>query len=410
MISSFRCFSPLAFLWTLLVFYSSSSSIITILSSSSTELFDPYVMNGGLLAAIAGRDYMILATDTRLVGQSGYDILERHTIHSRLWSPITSSRTQSSSSDDDDDSNNDDLMVAPDGSLNINLFEELQKLQQQQQQQQPPPQVSSSSSLRVLRESTVVVGDSPSASSSSTTMIGSVGCQSDCEQLKRSLRCELRTARHFGEIIIMAGSESGGRDKNEWKSTTSSFSMETMSVLLSQVLYSRRTFPFGCYCILGGLSATTGEDDDDGMGQVYVYDAIGSYEQVAIACTGTGFELLQPILDRQFQPLRIQQQPPSSSSSTRTSPPLSSPSRQVDCPTVHEAIEILVRAYRSVAERDIRVGDHVVLYSVQRRRRRNHNNVERDPPHNKDKNDDTETPIRNVVYQSKIWTAPLKKH
>lgn len=251
-------------------------------------------------------------------------------------------------------------------------------------------------------------------------MIGSVGCQSDCEQLKRSLRCELRTARHFGEIIIMAGSESGGRDKNEWKSTststsTSSISMETMSVLLSQVLYSRRTFPFGCYCILGGLSTTTTGDDDDngkGMGQVYVYDAIGSYEQVAIACTGTGFELLQPILDRQFQPLRIQQQPPSSSSSTRTSPPLSSPSRQVDCPTVHEAIEILVRAYRSVAERDIRVGDHVVLYSVQRRRNNNMDPAERDPPHNKDnhKNDDTETPIRNVVYQSKIWTAPLKKH
>jgi 20S proteasome alpha/beta subunit len=28
--------------------------------------FDPYVMNGGLIAAIAGRDYIVIATDTRI--------------------------------------------------------------------------------------------------------------------------------------------------------------------------------------------------------------------------------------------------------------------------------------------------------------------------------------------------------
>ena len=36
---------------------------------------------------------------------------------------------------------------------------------------------------------------------------------------------------------------------------------------------------------------------------MYVYDAIGLYERVAICCAGTGQELLQPILDRALSPV-----------------------------------------------------------------------------------------------------------
>jgi 20S proteasome alpha/beta subunit len=338
-------------------------------------------MNGGLITAIAGRDYMIMATDTRMTGSSGYDILERHHINTRLWAPTDSSSSSSSSSSSESD------FIAPDGSLNINLFEEIQKIHQPHQPSPSTPM----SSLRLLRESKI---QSQQRASISPILIGSVGCQADCEQLKRMVRSELRTAMYFGEISI----DDSVRRHNDCITSTNSISIETMAVLLSQILYSRRTFPFGCYCIMGGMSL-------DGKGQVYVYDAIGSYEQLAIACTGTGFELLQPILDRQFNPLI-------SSSSLVTSSLLRGTnirrpsSLQVDCPTVEEAIQILISAYRSVSEREIGVGDHIVFYSVQRLQDEVTNDGEKSSTSTLNESQNN----RNIQFESKIWTAPLKKH
>ena len=382
-------------------------------AASSGNDFDPYVMNGGLITAVAGRDYMIMATDTRMMGSSGYDILERHHIHTRLWAPTSSvdvgvgvDSTTSSSTESKSGSESEGGLIAPDGSLNIHLFDEIQKLQpqqqqQQQQQQQTSSSSSSSSSLRLLRQSTVQ--DAP-------ILVGSVGCQADCVQLKRMIRSELRTAIYFGEISI----DDNVRRYHDVATvaaaagaTTHSIPIDTMAVLLSQILYSRRTFPFGCYCILGGMSL-------DGTGQVYGYDAIGSYEQLAIACTGTGFELLQPILDRQFNPLI-----PSSLSSLATSSPhhgkiIRRPSAlQVDCPTVEEAIQILIKAYRSVSEREIGVGDHVVFYSIQRIQERITSDDEKTsllPNQNENEACHNYRQSPTLAYQSKIWTAPLKKH
>ncbi len=42
-------------------------------------------------------------------------------------------------------------------------------------------------------------------------MIGSLGCQTDCEQLKRSRRSELRTARHSVAIVAVVEGEGGVR-------------------------------------------------------------------------------------------------------------------------------------------------------------------------------------------------------
>ena len=113
-------------------------------------------------------------------------------------------------------------------------------------------------------------------------------------------------------------------------------------------------------------------------GAAYVYDAIGSYERVAVACAGTGRELLQPILDRSFSPRRRRSRAPSSG---RPAPPttadvrapdqrtgaaggLISPVRtSVDC-AWEEAVRIVAGAYASAAEREISVGDEVVICVV----------------------------------------------
>ena len=62
---------------------------------------------------------------------------------------------------------------------------------------------------------------------------------------------------------------------------------------------------------------------------------------MAVATGGTGRETLQPILDRLFESV--------------------SETKQVEG-TADQAIQILCKAYRSVSEREIGVGDKLVLH------------------------------------------------
>jgi 20S proteasome subunit beta 6 len=130
------------------------------------------------------------------------------------------------------------------------------------------------------------------------------------------LRADLRVASHLGQTQISQPHQ--------------------IATSLSQLLYQRRGFPYYAFCVAAGL------DPDSHCGQVYVYDAIGSYEQVAVATSGTGREALQPILDRMFE--------------THKDRP---------CQVVGDAetaVTKLCQAYRSVSEREIEVGDKLILH------------------------------------------------
>jgi 20S proteasome subunit beta 6 len=132
-------------------------------------------------------------------------------------------------------------------------------------------------------------------------------------------------------------------------------------------------------------------------GAVYVYDAIGSYERVAVASAGTGRELLQPILDQLFSSssssgiarqddddggggCHDNKHPVSGKKSDEGGVVISSipPERQrvgvagslrppvpttVTC-SLEDAVKKIARAYQSVAEREIAVGDEVVICVV----------------------------------------------
>jgi 20S proteasome subunit beta 6 len=162
--------------------------------------------------------------------------------------------------------------------------------------------------------------------------IASSGCAADCEALKRMVRFEVRASQHWNTALGVA----------------------SISSLLSQVLYNRRNFPYYSFCVVAGLN--------DGEGAAYVYDAIGSFEQVAVATAGTGRELLQPILDRLFA------SPHEEEDSIKKSDIAVMPrvvKTRVSC-SADEAVARLIRGYKSVAERDIGVGDSVVLCVTQR--------------------------------------------
>lgn len=232
--------------------------------------FDPYAANGGLVSAVAGKDFCIIAADTRMSG-SGYLLHSRNHLASRLWTV-----------------NDDPIMTQVEETLRSSYDSE-----------SPPAVV----------ERQLALSQAP-------MLIGSSGCTADCRALQSDLRADLRVASHLGQAKIQVPDQ--------------------VATTLSQMLYQRRGFPYYAFCVAAALDA------ESQRGQVYVYDAIGSYEQVAVATSGTGREALQPILDRMFE-------------TARESP------RQVEG-TASNAVRKLCQAYRSVSEREIEVGDKLVLH------------------------------------------------
>jgi 20S proteasome subunit beta 6 len=248
-------------------------------------------------------------------------------------------------------------MVAPDGSLAVNVQRDLCGVATAASSNHEP--------LRLLQESIDEESDM-----SPPIWIGSCGCQADCEELKRVVQRDLRAASFFGDVI---GCYNGHN----------SVSPDQAAVLLSQILYSRRFFPYYSFCVLAGLHHD--------CGHVYGYDAVGSYEELAVTCAGQGRDLLQPILDQQFT--SISRVAVSTAGSTQQRVVGHIPSTVVDCATPEEAVRILLNAYRSVSEREIGVGDHLIFYTVQKRA-----------------TSADGTRLTSYVYHSKIWTSALKKH
>mmetsp|Transcript_21171 Transcript_21171/g.42501 ORF Transcript_21171/g.42501 Transcript_21171/m.42501 type:complete len:420 (-) Transcript_21171:119-1378(-) len=369
-----------------------STLLLTTFSTTTAQKFDPYQLNGGLVAAVAGRDYVLIASDTRLT-DGGYGVHSRRYLSGRLWSASSSSSVVEVADPLLSSSGGDDIMTQ---SINNDLI-------------QPPSTITTSNvhwdSNGSLQLPNVISTNSASSSSSSlqtieptnapptttTTnppiMIGSAGCASDCESLKRRVRLEL-------DALTM--------NNNNNNNSNSKLGVASVANLLQQILYSRRGFPFYSFCVVAGLHPPQelvlrdGDGDDGGKkrmeGAVYVYDAIGSYERVAVGSAGTGRELLQPILDQLF----------SDSTTTITSkddddpsitinnndnhsnngksgdimaiPPMKQrvgvagslrpPVQTVVGCSVEDAVKNVARAYQSVAEREISVGDEVVICVV----------------------------------------------
>ena len=201
--------------------------ILLKVTSITDAKFEPYELNGGLVCAVAGKDFCVIASDTRMIGPGGYLLSSRNLLSSRLWSV-----------------NKSDLMNDIERSLRENLSDD--------------SDVTSPTKHFELPEAPV--------------MIGTAGCNADCAALQRVIQADLRAACHLGQTKARP---------------------DQIASLLSQTLYSRRNFPYYSFCCLAGV-------DDVNGGAVYVYDAVGSYEQVSTAVVGTGKETLQPILDREF--------------------------------------------------------------------------------------------------------------
>ena len=173
-------------------------------------------------------------------------------------------------------------------------------------------------------------------------LIGSAGCASDCESLKRRVRLEI-DALHCNFP------------------SASSLGVHSVANLLQQVLYSRRGFPYYSFCVVAGMD----KRDCTAEGAVYVYDAIGSFERVAVGCSGTGRELLQPILDRLFsqssREIDSKDIIPATEQRFGVAGSLRPPVRTTVSCTWQEAVKNVAKGFQAVAEREISVGDELVI-------------------------------------------------
>lgn len=111
---------------------------------------------------------------------------------------------------------------------------------------------------------------------------------------------------------------------------------EGIANLLSKTLYGRRFFPYYTFNLVAGL-------DKEGKGVVYGYDAIGSYDSGPALAQGSGAHMILPFLDAEC----IGYNNPNHDKK----PAL----------TEETAVELVERAFRGVAERDIYTGDKLEI-------------------------------------------------
>ena len=364
------------------------------------QKFDPYQLNGGLITAVAGKDYVLIASDTRLT-DGGYGINSRRYLSGRIWSASSSTSLSTFSLAEEEMNNDGDLVESSgDGALTSKpASTTIQNWKRYPAQWEsdgslamPPSSSSNSRSSINLLATTIpktILSDSRMIQQSIhhdhnnfPIMIGSAGCASDCESLKRRIRLELDALECSSPIGGVLG-------------------VQSVANLLQQVLYGRRGFPYYSFCIVAGID----QQQQSSCGAVYVYDAIGSYERVAVASTGTGRELMQPILDRLFSGTshdydhrvtnnhndirRDVMAIPAVNQRMGVAGSLHPPVQTTVTCSWEEAVHNVARAYQSVAEREISVGDEIVICVVNTARRRS--------------NDDSGPTVG-------VFSYPLKKH
>ena len=111
---------------------------------------------------------------------------------------------------------------------------------------------------------------------------------------------------------------------------------EGIANLLSKTLYGRRFFPYYTFNLIGGL-------DKNGKGILYGYDAIGSYDFATGLAQGSGAHMIVPLLDAEL----VGYNNPNHSKK----PPVS----------IESAIDLIERAFKACAERDIYTGDRLEI-------------------------------------------------
>ncbi|OLL26164.1 Proteasome subunit beta type-6 [Neolecta irregularis DAH-3] len=135
----------------------------------------------------------------------------------------------------------------------------------------------------------------------------------------------------------------------EWYHHAHNKPMEVSSVarLIQTLLYGKRMFPYYVHTIVAGL-------DEKGIGAVYSFDPVGSYEREQCRAGGAAASLMMPFLDNQVN-FKNQFQVSANGEiipRAKTTLPL------------EQALKLVRDAFNAAAERHIEVGDHLEIHVV----------------------------------------------
>ncbi|TDZ37564.1 Proteasome subunit beta type-6 [Colletotrichum spinosum] len=172
------------------------------------------------------------------------------------------------------------------------------------------------------------IGGTTSTQDDATIILSVVGFAADGEALKDRLDtiCKIYRYRHGKPMSVTACAKR-----------------------LSTILYQKRFFPYYVYAILGGL-------DEDGVGAIFSYDPVGSYEREQSRAGGAAASLITPFLDNQVN-FKNQYIPGSGTGYDLKERPR--------VPLERREAEILVKdAFDGAVERHIEVGDHLQMMII----------------------------------------------
>ena len=193
-------------------------------------------------------------------------------------------------------------------------------------------------------------------------VLAMAGCWSDSIELVKVLNGDVR--------------------RYEWENRVP-MSINALAHLLSSILFSRCTFPYYTFSAIAGFDA-------DGLGAMYRYDAVGSFERLRAVCVGNGEAFMQPILDDALERAISKGAKPSSESSLERLWQLSEDGEHFvmhsDCAKTQgvfpggdpppddlvasidreHAVQIVVNVFKAAAEREISVGDGIDVWVVER--------------------------------------------
>jgi len=147
-------------------------------------------------------------------------------------------------------------------------------------------------------------------------VLATAGMQAETTQLRKVLTWKLTTYKHKHEKDM---------------------SCTAVSQLLSNTLYFRRFFPFYTFNVVAGV-------DNEGVGAVFGYDAVGSFQRLPYGVSGSGSALITSILDNQVGFL--------------TQP---SNKRQL---SIEETVDLVKDVMTCAGERDMYTGDHVDIWVI----------------------------------------------
>jgi len=144
------------------------------------------------------------------------------------------------------------------------------------------------------------------------------GMQADAMMLQRKLLAELR------EFAYVHKKQMSG---------------PSIAQRLSNILYSRRFFPYYTFNLLIGFN-------NSGEGCCWNYDAIGSFEERPYSASGSGSVLVHPLLDHRLEHQHMR----------GDFPPL----------TAQQSVSLARDAITSAGERDIHTGDYVEIVLIEK--------------------------------------------